>query len=120
MPVDQMRLSIHSNNGLPATAALPTMQRHLWERSSLPTGPSLVPPHGGGELTPLLLAGDALLAERARAAGLRSIRVSSREKGDLVMLAIGGFTPLTGFMTQADWKAVCDNLATASGLFWPI
>jgi sulfate adenylyltransferase len=46
--------------------------------------------------------------------------VSSREKGDLIMLGIGGFTPLPGFMTHADWKAVCDSLSTASGLFWPI
>ena len=115
-----MRLSIHSNNGLPATALLPTMQRHLQARSSLPTGSRLVPPHGRGQLSPLLLAGDALPAERARAAGLRSIRVSSREKGDLIMLGIGGFTPLPGFMTHADWKAVCDSLTTASGLFWPI
>jgi sulfate adenylyltransferase len=71
-------------------------------------------------LKPLLLAGEELRAERARARGLRAIRVSSREKGDLIMLAIGGFTPLPGFMTHADWKAVCDNYATAAGLFWPI
>ena len=71
-------------------------------------------------MKPLLLAGEALRAERARAKGLRAIRVSSREKGDLIMLAIGGFTPLDGFMTHADWKGVCDNYHTASGLFWPI
>jgi sulfate adenylyltransferase len=71
-------------------------------------------------LKPLLLAGDELRAERARALGLPTIRVSSREKGDLIMLAIGGFTPLPGFMTHADWKAVCDDMSTASGIFWPI
>src|SRR5262245_10852546 len=36
------------------------------------------------------------------------------------MLGIGGFTPLDGFMTHADWKGVCDAYRTASGLFWPI
>jgi sulfate adenylyltransferase len=46
--------------------------------------------------------------------------VSSREKGDLIMLGIGGFTPLEGFMTRADWEGVCDGYRTASGLFWPI
>ncbi|MGZ5168684.1 MAG: sulfate adenylyltransferase, partial [Burkholderiales bacterium] len=33
---------------------------------------------------------------------------------------IGGFTPLDGFMTHADWQGVCDDYRTASGLFWPI
>ncbi len=36
------------------------------------------------------------------------------------MLGIGGFTPLDGFMNFGDWRGVCDNMRTASGLFWPI
>jgi len=82
--------------------------------------PGLVKPHGGGSLKPLMLSGDALAAERARARKLPSLRVSSREKGDLIMLGIGGFTPLEGFMTRADWEGVCDGYRTAAGLFWPI
>ncbi len=62
----------------------------------------------------------SLGAERARAALLRKVRVSSREKGDLIMLGIGGFTPLAGFMTHADWEGVCDGYRTTAGLFWPI
>ena len=50
----------------------------------------------------------------------RAFPVSSREKGDLIMLGIGGFTPLDGFMTHADWKSVCNDYRTADGLFWPI
>ena len=80
----------------------------------------LVKPHGGGALKPLLLEGDALSAERARAATLPQIAMSSREAGDVVMLGIGGFTPLDGFMSKADWLGVCDDMQTASGLFWPI
>jgi sulfate adenylyltransferase len=80
----------------------------------------LVKPHGGGELKPLLLEGDALAAEKARAAGLPKINVSSREAGDIIMMGIGGFTPLTGFMTRADWEGVCDGMKMANGLFWPI
>jgi sulfate adenylyltransferase len=80
----------------------------------------LVQPHGGESLNPLLLAGAALKAELARAKTLPRLRVSSREKGDLIMLGIGGFTPLDGFMTRADWEGVCDGYRTASGLFWPI
>jgi len=81
---------------------------------------ALVRPHGGGELRPLLLEGAPLVVERAHAATLPKLTVSSREKGDIVMMGIGGFTPLDGFMTHADWQGVCDGMKTASGLFWPI
>ncbi len=80
----------------------------------------LVRPHGGGSLAPLLLDGAELDHERARAATLPQVRVSSRERGDILMMGIGGFTPLDGFMSQADWRGVCDTMHTARGLFWPI
>lgn len=82
--------------------------------------PKLVKPHGGSALKPLLLEGSALAAERQRAASLPAVPVSSRERGDLLMLGIGGFTPLDGFMNHADWQSVCDRYTLASGLFWPI
>ena len=80
----------------------------------------LVRPHGGGELKPLLLEGEALAAEKARAESLPKVTISSREVGDIIMMGIGGFTPLDGFMTRADWEGVCDGMKMASGLFWPI
>jgi sulfate adenylyltransferase len=67
-----------------------------------------------------MLEGEALAAEKRRAASLPAVRLSSREKGDLIMLGLGGFTPLDGFMTRADWQGVCDGYRTAAGLFWPI
>jgi sulfate adenylyltransferase len=81
---------------------------------------ALVRPHGGGALRPLALEGEAAAVERKRAEKMPRLKVSSREKGDLIMLGIGGFTPLEGFMTHADWEGVCDGMRTASGLFWPI
>ena len=80
----------------------------------------LVPPHGGGTLRPLLLEGAAVQAETERASALPGIVTSSRETGDVLMLGIGGYTPLDGFMTHDDWKSVCDDMQLASGLFWPI
>jgi len=80
----------------------------------------LVKPHGGGELKPLLLEGAALAAEKARAQTLKQVKMSSRETGDLIMMGIGGFTPLDGFMTKSDWQGICDGYKMASGLFWPI
>ena len=81
---------------------------------------NLVKPHGGGELHPLMLTGPDLEAEKARAATLPQVKIGSRETGDLIMMGIGGFTPLTGFMAHADWEGVCDGYRMASGLFWPI
>ena len=36
------------------------------------------------------------------------------------MMGIGGFSPLDGFMTKADWKGVCENFQMADGTFWPV
>jgi len=80
----------------------------------------LVAPHGSAELKPLLLTGTARQEELNRAHSLPKVTLTSRETGDLIMLGIGGFTPLSGFMDKADWKGVCDEMKTASGLFWPI
>ncbi|MBH1971133.1 sulfate adenylyltransferase [Moraxellaceae bacterium AER2_44_116] len=81
---------------------------------------SLVKPHGSDVLLPLLLEGEALVAELARAQSLKKVVISSRESGDLIMLGIGGFTPLTGFMGHADWLSVCTTMQMTNGLFWPI
>ena len=81
----------------------------------------LIVPHGKEErLMPLLLEGDALKAETERAKSLKQIRITSREASDLIMMGIGAFTPLTGFMTKADWQGVCDKFTMADGNFWPI
>ena len=83
---------------------------------------TLVPPHGSATLKPLLLEGEALAAEVKRAQGMKKVPLTSRETGDLIMLGIGGFTPLDGFMGRDDWKGVCDDYSMPSknGLFWPI
>ncbi|HET9403076.1 MAG TPA: sulfate adenylyltransferase [Burkholderiales bacterium] len=80
----------------------------------------LVHPHGGGSLKALLLEGAGLADAIRQAQSLPRITVSSREKGDLIMLGMGGFTPLDGFMGRADWEGVCDGYRMASGTFWPI
>jgi len=82
----------------------------------------LVPPHGSKELKPLLLEGKALADEVKKAAGLKKVPITSRECGDLIMMGIGGFTPLDGFMGYEDWKGCCDtySMPSKNGLFWPI
>jgi len=81
---------------------------------------NLIPPHGGKGLTCCLLEGAELEAEKAKAQGLKKVGISPRAKGDLIMMGIGGFSPLTGFMTKADWKSVCEDFLLSDGTFWPI
>ena len=80
----------------------------------------LISPHGSDELLSLLLEGDELAAEIERAKSLPQATISSGETGDLMLLGIGGFTPLFGFMGEADWKSVCQKMQLTSGVFWPI
>ena len=81
---------------------------------------NLISPHGSDELKILLLEGKEKEAELKRAETLPKIVMSSRETGDLIMLGIGGFTPLEGFMGHDDWKGVCADMKMANGVFWPI
>ncbi|NOQ96076.1 MAG: sulfate adenylyltransferase, partial [Desulfobacterales bacterium] len=67
-----------------------------------------------------LLTGSDLDAEKQKAAGLKKIQISAQAKGDLIMMGIGGFSPLEGFMNQADWKGVCEKMLLSDGTFWPV
>ncbi len=80
----------------------------------------LVAPHGGQGLVCCKLEGAEKEAELKKAQGLKKIEISSQVKGDLIMLGIGGFSPLNGFMTKADWKGVCEKYMLADDTFWPV
>lgn len=82
---------------------------------------ALIAAHGkSGVLNPLLLRVEQRPEGRAQAAHLPKIRMTSRETSDLIMMGIGAFTPLDGFMGQEDWRGVCDRFTTSDGVFWPI
>jgi len=82
---------------------------------------ALVNPHGKEKkLKPLLLTGDQFREEKQKAKSLPQVMMTSRETSDLIMLGIGAFTPLDGFMTKEDWKGVCDDYRTSQGIFWPV
>ena len=81
---------------------------------------NLVPPHGAGVLKPLLISEDLRAQEMSRAESLVKIPMSSCEVCDLLLLSMGAYTPLDGFMKQADWRGVCEDMRLADGLFWPI
>ena len=79
----------------------------------------LVPPHGG-ELRPLLLEGEERKQNLKKANMLPKIRLSSRETSDLIMMAIGAFSPLDGFMRKDNYESVVENMHLLNGILWPI
>ena len=81
---------------------------------------NLVPPHGADSLKPLLLPETERADEVKRAEHLKQVPLSSREVSDLFMLGMGAYTPLAGFMGEADWRGCCEHMQLADGLFWPI
>ena len=80
----------------------------------------LVPPHGSASLKPLLTPKLERAAELERAGHLRKVPLDSRAVSDVLMLAMGAYTPLDGFMGHADWHRCCREMRLQDGLFWPI
>lgn len=80
---------------------------------------SLIQPHGG-----TLINRTAQDAEREAllqsVAQLPSITLNAREEADLELIANGAFSPLEGFLGEADYLSVRDNKRLANGLVWSI
>lgn len=79
----------------------------------------LVQPHGG-ELKPLILHGQVLAHAKNEAGAFPQIRLTSRETSDLIMLAVGAFSPLNGFMKHDDYIGVVKDMHMADGTLWPV
>src|SRR5712692_2025342 len=71
---------------------------------------SLIAPHGGELITKIA----------SETKGLAQITVGSRQLADLEMLAIGAYSPLTGFMTQNDYLSVVNDMHLSNGLPWTV
>lgn len=80
---------------------------------------SLVPPHGG-QLVDRTAQGAEREALLQAAAKLPTITLNAREEADLELIANGAFSPLEGFMGEADYLSVRDNKRLANGLVWSI
>ncbi len=80
----------------------------------------LVQPHGGEEIKPLIFPEVERGEEINRAESLKKVPMTSRETSDVIMMAMGAYTPLSGFMGEADWRGCCEDMKLSDGLFWPI
>jgi sulfate adenylyltransferase len=79
----------------------------------------LTPPHGG-ELVQLIAQPERIAELKAHSKDWPSWDLTPRQLCDLELLVTGGFSPLRGFMTRADYEAVCHNMRLADGTLWPI
>ncbi len=79
----------------------------------------LVEPHGG-VLRDLIVSEEVAARLKAESGALSSVTLSQRQLCDLELLLNGGFSPLTGFMTQAEYDAVLGTLHLPGGALWPV
>eukprot|EP01110_Echinostelium_bisporum_P013797 TRINITY_DN994_c1_g1_i7.p1 TRINITY_DN994_c1_g1~~TRINITY_DN994_c1_g1_i7.p1 ORF type:complete len:590 (-),score=227.97 TRINITY_DN994_c1_g1_i7:364-2133(-) len=75
-------------------------------------------PYGGGKLVDLLLKDQALTDLKSRSIYLPSLTLTHRQLCDIEMLLNGGFTPLTQFMSKADYDGVVETMRLSSGTLW--
>ncbi len=80
---------------------------------------SLVPPHGGTLINRIVSETQAATL-REEAANLPRIELSSKQACDLEMIAIGAFSPLTGYVGKADFDSICIEMRLANGTVFPI
>lgn len=79
----------------------------------------LIEPHGG-TLIDRVLTGTARDEALARAETLPQLELSERSLADIECLAYGIYSPLTGFVSEADYKSIVDTMHLADGTVWSI
>lgn len=79
----------------------------------------IVEPYGG-VLCELIVAEDFGEELKARSVDLMSLDLTPRQLCDFELLSTGGFSPLRGFMTRADYKTACEEMRLSDGTLWPM
>ncbi len=79
----------------------------------------LCAPHGR-ELVSLLSGRERVSELQSQSQHWPSWDMTPRQLCDLELLMNGGFSPLRGFMTRADYESVCGTMRLDSGMLWPM
>jgi sulfate adenylyltransferase len=78
-----------------------------------------IAPHGG-QLVNRVLRGSLREAALERAEAFPKVQLTRMAVSDLEMIAVGVFSPLTGFMTKDEYDSVIDDMRLPNGLPWSI
>ncbi|GAX38639.1 sulfate adenylyltransferase [Nodularia sp. NIES-3585] len=81
--------------------------------------PDAIAPHGG-QLVNRIATSEQKAEFLSKADFLPRVQLDARAVSDLEMIAIGGFSPLTGFMNQSDYTRVVKEMRLGNGLAWSI
>ncbi len=68
----------------------------------------------------LFVSEAAAQALKTEAGNMPSWDLTARQICDLELLMNGGFNPLKGFLTEADYNGVVENMRLADGALWPM
>ena len=79
----------------------------------------LIRPHGG-VLVNRLAAPAARADARAAAARMPAVRLNAVQHSDVLCIATGVFSPLTGFVGRADYESIVERMRLANGAVWSI
>jgi len=79
----------------------------------------LISPHGGS-LVDRVASGDEAKSLAEAAKSLPQVALGMRPLSDLEMIAVGAFSPLIGFMTSRDYRAVVNDMRLSGGLVWSL
>src|SRR5450759_1724188 len=118
-PRAALQFIVNRSRGFPASVpAWKGRANHIWIGHLMTLGETN--PAHGGRLIDLLAGGEDATVLREQTATMPVVTLNSRSLSDLELLAVGGYSPLEGFMTQADYRSVVDDMHLASGLPWPM
>ena len=78
-----------------------------------------IAPHGG-QLVNRIATPEQRAEFLSKADFLPRVQLDDRAVSDLEMIAIGAFSPLTGFMNQEDYDRTVTEMRLANGLVWSI
>ncbi len=76
-------------------------------------------PYQGSLINGVVASAEALLLQE-RLGTLPSWTLTPRQLCDVELLLNGGFSPLNGFLSQADYEHVVDQMRLADGTLWPM
>jgi sulfate adenylyltransferase len=93
--------------------------------ASRPPQPSAEAPHpmtltNLAPISELYVSFDSAQKLKHEAAALPSWDLTARQVCDLELLMNGGFSPLKGFLGQADYESVVETMRLADGQLWPM